>query len=411
MQQLLLIGAVWPEPTATAAGRRMLDLLRFFGKNDWKITFASAAERGQYAMDLNALSITSQSIELNDESFDRFIQELQPDAVLFDRFMTEEQYGWRVAEYCPSALRILDTEDLHCLRKGREEALKNHTAFQIDSLLLSDVAKRELASIYRCDLSLLISEVEVQILKELFQVNADLLHYLPFMVDQSPNLQELPDSQSREHFITIGNFMHPPNWDVILQLKQHIWPLIRKQLPQAELHIYGAYQPKKAHQLHNEAEGFVLKGWAENVQDVMQNARVCLAPLRFGAGLKGKLFDAMQQGTPIVTTEIGAEGISGDLPFAGSISDDIEAFAHEAVNLYRDEASWKRAQQAGNSILSTRFQREQHEPLFMQRLLSLEKNIDAHRQRNFVGSMLQHHTLQSTKYLSKWIEEKNQHAD
>ena len=73
---------------------------------------------------------------------------------MFDRFMVEEQFGWRVAEQCPNALRILDTEDLHCLRKGREKAIKDQALFD-KSYLFNDISKREIASIYRCDLSLL----------------------------------------------------------------------------------------------------------------------------------------------------------------------------------------------------------------------------------------------------------------
>ena len=97
----------------------MLQLINVFRQEGWKITFASAAAASPFMADLKALDVDSAGIELNSGSFDDFAKRLQPSVVLFDRFMTEEQFGWRVAECCPDALRVLDTEDLHCLRSAR----------------------------------------------------------------------------------------------------------------------------------------------------------------------------------------------------------------------------------------------------------------------------------------------------
>ena len=213
--------------------------------------------------------------------------------------MMEEQFGWRVEKHSPQALRLLDTEDLHCLRNARHNALKQQRALTSRDLA-SDLAIREVSSILRCDLSLMISDVEIELLKDRFRVCSSLLHHCRFMLPNiDSNVQAgWPEYNRRQHFISIGNFRHEPNWDAVLHLKQTIWPLIRKQLPQAEIHIYGAYPPPKATQLHNEKQGFKVLGWAKNAQSVMKSARVCLAPLRFGAGIKGKLAEAMLCGTP-----------------------------------------------------------------------------------------------------------------
>ena len=92
------------------------------------------------------------------------VKELNPEIVLFDRFMVEEQFGWRVTECCPDALKILDTEDLHCLRQARQVAVKENREFTLNDLY-SDVAKREIASILRCDLTLMVSEFEINLLQ------------------------------------------------------------------------------------------------------------------------------------------------------------------------------------------------------------------------------------------------------
>src|SRR5690606_29671423 len=254
----------------------MMQLIETFQSQDYQITFASTCAKTQNAFNLESLGIEQVAIELNNASFDDFIKRLSPDIVIFDRFMVEEQFGWRVMEQCPNTLRILDTEDLHCLRKGREVALKKKVLFD-KNYLFNDTAKREIASIYRCDLTLIISEEEIEILKNQFKVDTHLLYYLPFLSEVVPPeiLSKLPRFSERAHFVVIGNFLHAPNYDAVLFLKEHIWSLIREKLPNTEVHIYGAYVSEKVLKLSNKKEGFIIKGFAENVETVMQSARVC----------------------------------------------------------------------------------------------------------------------------------------
>lgn len=402
---LLIIGFVWPEPNSSAAGGRMMQLIVLFKKQGYTITFSSPAQDSEFMVDLAYYDVDKVSIALNDSSFDSYIKELQPNVVLFDRFMIEEQFGWRVAEHCPDAIRILDTEDLHCLRFARQQAFKANHTFELSDIVEEDVSKREIASIHRCDVSLMVSEFEMQLLQSVFTIDSSLLFYLPLVVD-SFDLTTLSFDQ-RENFVFIGNFLHEPNWNSVQYLKESIWPLIRKQLPKAVLEIYGAYPSQKVFQLHNEKDGFLIKGRAESAREVISNARVVLAPLRFGAGIKGKLLEAMQYGTPSVTTFIGAESMHADLDWNGSIEDDPQEFANASVRLYQDEIFWKQSQQNGFSIIKQRYLKELFEDEFETRLSLLLLNLEQHRRNNFMGQMLLHHTLQSTKYMSRWIEEKN----
>lgn len=408
-KKLLIIGTVWPEPNSSAAGIRMIQLIQWFLTGGYEIIFSSSAQKSDFSFDLTSLGVIEKEIQLNDCSFDNFILDLQPDIVLFDRFTIEEKYGWRVTEYLPNTLKILDTEDLHSLRNEREKCVKENIEFNLENILLNDLAKREIASVYRCDLSLIISKFEFQVLVDIFRINQSLLIYLPFLFDELKNetLSDLPSFTERDYFITIGNFIHPPNYDAVVQIKTKIWPNIRKALPSAEMHIYGAYSSQKVNQLNNAKEGFLIKGRAEDVNEVMKNAKVCLSPLRFGAGLKGKIFDAMQNGTPNVTSSIGSEGISQNLPFGGFVEDDFKCFADKAIQLYSDENLWLESQQNGFDILNSNFNKIEFEEKFFNRINFLLLNIAQHRKSNFIGTMLVHHTLQSTKYMSKWIEEKN----
>ncbi|CAK2170180.1 glycosyltransferase [Vibrio crassostreae] len=407
MKKVLAIGYVWPEPNSSAAGSHMMSLLRLFKRQGWSVEFATPAQETEHMIDLSEEGITSQSIQLNCDSFDQYIEELQPDVVMFDRFMMEEQFGWRVEKVCPNAFKLLDTEDLQFLRNARHEAVKKETELT-KAHLYSDLAKREIAAILRCDLSLIISSYEMELLQSEFNIDPKLLHHLPFMVD----LNTLPEStksfEERKHFMTIGNFRHAPNWDAVLQL-QKIWPKIRKQLPDTELHIYGSYPPPKATALHNPKTGFHIKGWAKDAQEVMEQARVCVAPLRFGAGIKGKLLDAMKLQTPNVTSEIGSEGMlpQGELQWPGAVADDIDAFVEQAVALYKDEEKWLKAQSQCHSILEAHYEQNQLGDKLIERLIALDSELESHRLDNFFGSMLKHHSMASTKYMSQWIAEKN----
>lgn len=409
MKKLLIIGFVWPEPTTTAAGSRMIQLIHYFLDHDYKITFASTAVTSIYSTNLEELGISIKKIVLNSDSFDVFVSDLDPNIVLFDRFLTEEHFGWRVAENVPNAMRILDTEDLHFLRKVRETAHnKNRTVTETD-LLNSDYAKREIASMYRSDFSLIISDYEMGLLHDVFKIDTRLLLHLPFMLDAigEEQVQKWISYEGRSNFVCIGNGKHTPNIDAIKWLKKEIWPNIRKQLPKAELHIYGAYLPISIKEMHSAKEGFLIKGWVENVNSVLGKVRVNLAPLRFGAGAKGKLVTAMQNGTPSITTAIGAEGMHQDLPWAGIIQDDAKGIIEAAVTLYQDEKKWKEAQLNGISIINSVCSKSGLTNTFNLKIKRLENNLEAHRNKNFIGKLLVHQTTNSTKYLSKYIAEKN----
>lgn len=405
MSTVLVIGYVWPEPNSSAAGKRMLQLIQYFTVSNYNVIFATSAAPSNKTEDLATLGITSVTIELNNSSFDRYIENLQPEIVLYDRFMMEEQFGWRVSKNSPNSINILDTEDLHFLRNFREKERSTEK-----SILNSELAKREIASIYRCDLSLIISEVELNLLKETFNISDNLLLYVPFLLDtiKEKHIDALPSFDERRHFISIGNFKHKPNIDAVRFLKEEIWPLIRKELPNEELHIYGAYPTQAINEMNNIKEKFFIKGWAKEADTVVKNARLSLAALRFGAGLKGKLIEAMQCGTPTVTTSLGAEAMSGKLPWNGFIENDPGNFAQAAIALYNSKKVWQQSQLNGFQLINTRYQKEIYYKDLDEKLRPLKNDIFRHRENNFIGNMLRHHRLKSTMYLSKYIEVKTE---
>lgn len=402
MNKILIISSVWVEPNSSAAGSRMLQLIRFFQSEKYIVEYASIASESEFSFDLSSLGITKHYIQINDSNFDKLLLRINPNMVLFDRFMVEEQFGWRVSDVLPNAIKILDTEDLHALRHARHEAVKKNS----DTLNYnSDIAKREIAAIFRCDLSLMVSDYEMNLLQMIFQVPKYILFYLPIWIDDLKKEQR--NFESKKDFVFIGNFYHEPNWDSVLILKNEIWTKLKELLPNAKLNIYGAYPTQKVHQLHNPKERFFIHGRAESAEDVIRSARVLLAPIRFGAGIKGKLLESMEYGTPSVTTSIGAEAMHDNLPWNGFITYDYSDFIGKAVELYSNQEVWGQAVKNGYEIIQQKFMFSIYKSKFLEILYHLKNNLESHRNDNFIGQMLQFHTMRSTEFMSRWIEEKN----
>lgn len=397
---LLIIGTVWPEPNSSAAGSRMLQLIELFLEMDFNISFASPTLKSDFAFDLGLMNINCYEIKVNDSSFNQWLTSLNPTHVLFDRFMMEEQFGWRIKEVCPQAFRIIDTEDLHCLRKVRQACFKNNKVFSLEHLELAEITKREIASIIRSDISIMISKFEIDILTKHFEIPEKKLFYLPFIVDDISKCYK--SFNERRHFMTIGSFRHEPNVDSVLYLKTEIWPKIRKQLPEAEIHIYGSYPKQKITQLHNPKHGFIIKGWAESAQEVIENSRVMLAPLRFGAGQKGKFLDALKFGTPSITTSIGAEGMVDKDLWSGYVLDNPESMVEKAVELYSVEEEWNKMQAKAIVILESVFLKSNYQAEFKDVIERLERE-----ELPFYLETLNYHSFRNSRFMSKWIEEKN----
>lgn len=405
-KNVLIIGKVWPEPNSSAAGTRMLQLLHYFKKEEYHVTFLSHAKQTEFQEDLSQLDITIDSVEVNSSTFDERMKELNPKIVIFDRFMTEEQFGWRVMDQCPDALRILNTEDLHFLREARQKAVKSGTELDLESYR-SDLLLREIAAIHRSDISLMVSDYEVELLQDYYGISREKVVHLPFYCE--PAEDATPSFVEREGFVFIGNFWHEPNLDAVRYLKSTLWPLIKKKVPKAKLHIYGAYCSEKVYQLTNKEDRFIVHGRAADAREVVMNARISLAPIRFGAGIKGKLLESMAVGTPSITTPFGAEGIAKPEFWPGKVAQEATQFAEAAVDLYTNEERWNLAMENSAKILRDTFSKAQFETK-LTTVIQEVSDIETHRARSITGLILQRESYQAARYMSIWIEEKKRNG-
>lgn len=406
-QEILFIGHTWPEPHATAAGRRTVELLQFFTNKKDKVTFATAADNSLEGSIKELNLVDWVKIELNSDSFDSFILKLKPDIVLYDRFLTEEQFGSRVKENCPDALSILDTQDLHSLRIARKEAYQQNKKFIVVNWLVHDTTKREIASILRVDLALIISKYELKFLKKWLKLHSKKLLYLPFSATKSTekHLEKNQNTYSnRRDFMFVGNGRHSPNVDAVIWLVKEIWPLIEEAIPETTLHIYGKYFPQKITDLIRPYKNIHIRGWAPDLQKTMNHHRLNLIPITYGAGLKGKVLESMELGIPFVTTAMGIEGFEGSKYVKNQVSVDPAGFAQIAVDLYSDEVKWSEAFLNGERMLACLPSKSKWEQWLNSKILRLQKNLDKHRAHNILGNILYRQEFYSTKYMSKWIE-------
>ena len=400
----LLIAKHWPELDATAAGRRTFDILNAL--QDFEFHSASASNFNNHSSLLVSHNIQCHQIKLNDASFDQFIEALNPDIVIYDRFMIEEQYSWRVKTFCPNAMTILDTSDLHCLRQARKTALHSGEPLNLNN----DVALREIASIQRTDLTIMISIVEMDILKNHFGISSNKLHYYPFVINKATLTVKYPEFSGRNHLMMIGNFLHEPNSDAARFMTKEVWPLVHAQLPDAQLHIYGAYHSDKHQQLNQPNKNVLLKGRCTDALKTMAQYKINLAPLRFGAGMKGKVLEGWLTHTATIGSPIAFEAMQfkEDLGFTPTC--DPTELAQTIVDTYNNEATFTAITQIGHNQLIKYFDEIQHNSLLKDTITGHQIKLSKNRQLDFYQSLFWQKQMRAEQYMSKWIESKNQIA-
>jgi GT2 family glycosyltransferase/glycosyltransferase involved in cell wall biosynthesis len=267
--------------------------------------------------------------------------------------VAEERYGHVYDLVDPEITRIFDTVDVHFIRelRSRQEGASWGAIQRIEIGRLPESAYVEIASMLRCDAVLLVSEAEQQILTRDVQLPAEKFHVVSTIHEADSSIRPFAE---REGFSFIGYGGHPPNVDSIEFLVASIWPGIRRQLPDAQLNVYGYKLPPKVLALDDPAAGVFVRGFVEDHRAAIAASRVMLAPLRYGAGVKGKICEAIAVGTPVVTTPMGAEGID-DEGHALAVETDAQRFVDRAVEVHRDQDIWGSASRNGLHLVRQRF--------------------------------------------------------
>jgi GT2 family glycosyltransferase/glycosyltransferase involved in cell wall biosynthesis len=252
-----------------------------------------------------------------------------------------------VREVAPEARVIFHAPDLYSLREAREAELQNNEAARANAAQTRD---RELALMRQVDHVMVVSTAEVPFLEPHLPetpISVFPALYAPIVANPAP-------FEARRNLFFLGGFGHPPNADAVQWFATEIWPLVRARLPDAEFHIAGAEAPPSVLALEA-IPGVKVVGFLPDLDPILTTMRVGVAPLRYGAGIKGKVTVTMGAGIPCVCTSIATEGMQIRDGVHTLVADTAEAFADAVVRVYTDPPLWGRLSADGKALISRGF--------------------------------------------------------
>ena len=397
-KNILYLSAIWPEWNATAAGVRSLQLLNQWHRMGHTIYLGSAGKNQQWKSKWAEIGIIPYPIVLNQPSCFLGLRANPPDVVVYDRFYIEEQYSWQVRELFPKCRHVIDTQDLHSLRLARQKDL-NFGKDPLDTLLNIEesLTLRELSAFYRADYSLLTSPVEIDLLDKKFGFPKEKIGYLPLFYQDPPATNSISFSQ-RKHCCFIGNYRHLPNLDAVTWFTKTLWPSIKESLPGVQLHLYGSYLPPRVKQLSK--DGVVVKGQAPEVVSTLQKYRINFAPLRFGAGLKGKVLEASRAGTPTIGSAIALEGFHPKESWKDATARTLEEWVEKSVLLYSNKDYWEKASSQNKASIGQYYSAKNWHPV-------IKESLDGEQQNPcLTTALLRYQNNQSAQVLARRVIER-----
>lgn len=338
--RILIIDAYTPEPDQDSGSLRLRYLLDCFLKLGYGITFFAdnRGHSGRYTIDLQQAGV---EVLYNPwlDSLHEFFRERGTEFcfVMISRHYVATNYISLLERYCPDAKFIFDTVDLHYLREERLAELE-------DSLPLRRVAaqtrRSELAVIRDADATLVVSPVEKSVLKK---DAPDARVHVISNVHQIVGSRQ-PWSRRKDIFF-VGGYQHPPNVDAARWFVNSIWPLVREKLPELCFHLIGSKAPEQVQSL--QGNGVQFHGFVQDLEPWLDGCRLAVAPLRYGAGIKGKVNISMSRGQPVVATPSAVEGMFVKNGEEVLVAESAQDFANAIIRLYQDERLWNHISAAG----------------------------------------------------------------
>ena len=341
--KVLVIDLWAPAPDRDAASLRMFNLLELLASGGSRIGFAERAERPTadwpVGLPRRGVSLASGRLEELLEDGDGY------DAVLVSRSAATPALFGAVREGAPRARLIYDTVDLpyvwHYRRAkhlGNEALLRRALALKAETRGLVE----------RAHATLVVSEVERRELLELCPAAS--VHVVSTI--HRP-IAAPPAFARREGAVFVGNFSYEPNADALDHLASDLWPRVRAMEPALELRLVGSFAPESSGDW--ERAGMVVVGHVPDLGPELDRARLSVAPLRFGAGVKGKVLSSLSRGLPVVGTPVAFEGIPVEHEREVLVAEEPAALAREIARLHRDASLWERLSQAGLAVIAEHF--------------------------------------------------------
>lgn len=353
-KRILFVDADTPTPDQNAGSIEVLNFMRILNELNFHVTFipdGNFAYRGAYTDNLQKIGIEA----IYSPYYQSVAQILQErpgffDAVVLCRPHIAEKYLDLVRKHQPQAKIVFHTIDLHSLREMREAELANDAALIFAAKKTEEI---EFEAIRKADTTIVLSSHELGILQT--RIPDARVCVLPF-IREVPEVITVPDYELREGIVFTGTYQHPPNRDAAIYMAREIWPLIRQQLPGVPLYLVGSALTPDVQAL--EGNGVEVLGFVQDLRALHDRCRLNVAPIRYGAGLKGKVSSALEVGLPTVSTSIGIEGtplVSGESVL---VADTPRDFADAVVSLYGNRALWEKISAKGFEFIRSEYSYE-----------------------------------------------------
>ena len=346
----------WELPTfdRTSGGLRLFTLMSLLVEGGAACDFLLAAPNrelrryGDAEVDRYADEMGRVGVAVRAATLPEVLRQHRYDAVVFEFYSGAEQLGHVVRALQPQAALVIDSVDLTYLRWA---AMAEVTRKAEDLQRAQDVRRRELATYRRSDLVLTLTADE----------STELRRHIPGVaVFEVPNIHPMPEfarsEASQPTVLFIGSFTHEPNVDAVQWVASEIWPRVVAAHPSARLQIIGQRAPKDL--LPAGSVGTELLGHVPSTAPYLASAWVSIAPLRFGAGMKGKVGEALAAGLPLVTTTFGAQGYRLESGQSAFVVDAPEDYAAALIELLASPDLRQRMGQAGRRVVAEHFSRE-----------------------------------------------------
>jgi glycosyltransferase involved in cell wall biosynthesis/SAM-dependent methyltransferase len=379
--RVLVLDHCTPTPDQDAGSITALNLMRILQGLGFKVTFAPEDNflyMDPYTLDLQRIGVECLYAPYV-TSIEQHLAECggQYNVVIVFRLLTAERNLAAIQKYCPKAKLIFHTSDLHYLREQREAELAKPDELRS---FARKTRARELKVIREADATIVHSSTEKAMLDaELGTEGADSRVFLFGWAIEIPGTQ-VPYGQ-RDGMVFIGGFQHQPNVDAVLYFTKEVLPLVKRQLPDAVFHIVGSRVTSEVRALAG--NGIKVIGFVKDLRTLLDRCRLSVVPLRYGAGIKGKIGTSLSYGLPCVSTTVGAEGMGLEVGDGVVVADDPEAFADAVVRLHQVAAWWESCSRGGLE--------------FVQRNYSLEAGIE------IVRGLLERIGVQETKLSQRGI--------
>ncbi|HSM72339.1 MAG TPA: glycosyltransferase, partial [Anaerolineales bacterium] len=334
----ILVIDVWmPTPDRDSASLRIVNLLSILEQIAGKLTFGvgdppSWRDPEKWKSSSHSLQDTLIELLEGHAVIEEHIKQQGQnyDVIILSRLIIANRYMAAVRKYAPQAAVIFDTTDLHFLRGFRAAKVTGKVNLMKSALLAK---KDELSIVRQADCTLVVSSVEKSILEE--ECPGIPVHILS-------NIHTVYGSQQsffeRDGIIFVGSFPHHPNIDGMTYFCEHIHPILKRKMPDVKISIIGSDPPEWLKRA--ETDSFIVTDYVPDIAPYLNRCRLSIAPLRYGAGVKGKVLLSMGYGVPVVASSIAAEGIPVENEHDMLIADTPENFSEAIVELYQNEALW-----------------------------------------------------------------------